>query len=351
MNPSIPVSVSRSPKWPDDHQLTGRSVAARRPASTGRAFWSVEILLSMPPHCSRGVGAASPRAMPAGCRRYCAGGVRVQSAASAAGRADRRPLLPGGCAAVRPAEAAADAVGVAHRQPRGAVPHPRRHRHRDGRVRRRLRGHHAHPRVEFGYPLRTRSVGVHFKPWGLAPFLPMPAAELCDRPVTVEQVWGRPAIAELRDRLATADGPHEMLTLLEEELRRRLCETAGLGLVRHTSSVIAATSGAVAIGDLSVAAGVSSTHLAQRFKELIGVTPKRLARTYRFAATVFAINPAGPVDWGDLAGGAGYFDQAHFGHEFRAFTGLTPTRYIEVRRRFLREHPGHALDGWPLPAD
>jgi hypothetical protein len=112
---------------------------------------------------------------------------------------------------------------------------------------------------EFGYPPWTRSVGVHFKPWGLAPFLPMPAAELCDRPVTVEQVWGRPAIAELRDRLAAADGPHEMLTLLEEELMRRLCETAGLGLVRHTSSVIAATSGAVAIGDLRVAAGVSST--------------------------------------------------------------------------------------------
>ncbi|WP_406436844.1 helix-turn-helix domain-containing protein [Streptomyces sp. NBC_01613] len=47
----------------------------------------------------------------------------------------------------------------------------------------------------------------------------------------------------------------------------------------------------------------------------------------------------------------GYFDQAHFGREFRAFTGLTPTGYVEVRRRFLREHPGHALDGWPLPAD
>jgi AraC-like DNA-binding protein len=204
---------------------------------------------------------------------------------------------------------------------------------------------------EFSYPLRTRSVGVHVKPWGLAPFLPMPAAELCDRPVTIEQVWGRPAVAELRDRLASANGPHEMLTLLEDELMRRLCETAGLGLVRHTSNLIAATSGAVAIGELSAAAGVSSTHLAQRFKELIGVTPKRLARTQRFAAAVFAINPAGPVDWGDIAVRAGYFDQAHFGHEFREFTGLTPTRYVEVRRRFLREHPGHALDGWPLPAD
>jgi AraC-like DNA-binding protein len=165
--------------------------------------------------------------------------------------------------------------------------------------------------LEFGYPLRTRSVGVHFKPWGLAPFLPMPAAELL----------------------------------------RRLCDTAGLGLVRHTSSVLAATSGAVAIDELRVSAGVSSTHLAQRFKELIGVTPKRLARTYRFTATVFAINPAEPIDWADLASSAGYFDQAHFGHEFREFTGLTPTRYVEVRRQFLRQHPGHVLDGWPLPAD
>jgi AraC-like DNA-binding protein len=205
--------------------------------------------------------------------------------------------------------------------------------------------------LEFGYPPGTRSVGVHFKPWGPAPFLSMPAGELCDRPVTLEDVWGRPTVAELRDRLATAAGPQQMLTLLEEELMRRLREIAGLGLVRHTSSVIAATSGAVAIGDLSVAAGVSSTHLAQRFKELIGVTPKRLARSQRFAATVLAIDPAEPINWGDVAAGAGYFDQAHFDHEFREFTGLTPTRYVEVRRRFLREHPGHVLEGWPLPTD
>ncbi|MFF0267975.1 helix-turn-helix domain-containing protein [Kribbella sp. NPDC004536] len=205
--------------------------------------------------------------------------------------------------------------------------------------------------LEFGYPRRPRSVGVHFKPWGLAPFLRMPAAELCDRPVTVEQVWGRRAVAELRDRLAAADGPYEMLTFLENELMRRLHETAGMELVRHTSSVIATTSGAVGIGGLSTGAGISSTHLTQRFKELIGVTPKRLARTYRFTAAVFAINPAEPVDWSELAVRAGYFDQAHFGHEFRAFTGLTPTQYVEVRRRFLREHPGHTLDSWPLPAD
>lgn len=204
---------------------------------------------------------------------------------------------------------------------------------------------------EFGYPPGTRSVGVHFKPWGPAPFLPMPAGELCDRPVTLEDVWGRPTVAALRDRLAAAAGPHEMLTLLEDQLMGLVHETTGLGLVRHTSSVIAATTGAVAIGDLSAAAGVSSTHLAKRFKEVIGVTPKRLARSYRFTTTVLAIDPAEPVDWAELAAGAGYYDQAHFGHDFRAFTGMTPSRYLDIRRRFQREHPGHVLDVWPLPAD
>ena len=135
---------------------------------------------------------------------------------------------------------------------------------------------------EFGYPPWTRSVGAHLKPWGLAPFLPLPAAELCDQPVTLEQVWG-PAVE-------------------------------------------------------------------RRFRQLVGVPPKRLARSHRFLAAVFAIDPGGPVDWGGLAARAGYADQAHFGHELRAFTGLTPTRYLELRRRFLREHPGHPLGGWPLPA-
>ena len=205
--------------------------------------------------------------------------------------------------------------------------------------------------LEFGYPLRTRSVGVHFKPWGLAPFLPMPAAELCDRPVTVEQVWGRPAIAELRDRLATADGPHEMLTLLEEELLRRLCETAGLGLVRpyeqrHRggqrgggdrrpeggSRCQQHSSGTAVQGAHRRHAEAAGPHLPLH-RHRVRDQPRRTARLGR------------PRRWRRL------LRPGHFGHEFRAFTRLTPTRYVEVRRRFLREHPGHALDGWPLPAD
>ena len=116
---------------------------------------------------------------------------------------------------------------------------------------------------EFGYPPRTRSVGVHVKPWGLGPFLPMPAAELRDRPVTVERIWGRRVADELRERLDAAGRPYEMSALLGEELRKRQGEQADLGLVRRASGVIAAAGGRVAIGGSTAAAGVSSTHLAR----------------------------------------------------------------------------------------
>ena len=95
--------------------------------------------------------------------------------------------------------------------------------------------------------------------------------------------------------------------------------------------------------------GVTPMSSLNRCVRCVLLTPAATLRSP--IATVFAIDPTGPIDWSDLAGGAGYFDQAHFGHELREFTGLTPTRYVEVRRQFLREHPGHVLDGWPLPAD
>ncbi|MGZ0145664.1 hypothetical protein ACXJJ3_01230 [Kribbella sp. WER1] len=48
--------------------------------------------------------------------------------------------------------------------------------------------------MESGYPPGTRSVDVHLKAWGMAPFLPLPAAELCDRPVTIERCGDAPPL-------------------------------------------------------------------------------------------------------------------------------------------------------------
>ncbi len=57
-----------------------------------------------------------------------------------------------------------------------------------------------------------------------------------------------------------------------------------------------------------------------------------------------------PVDWPELAQTAGYFDQAHFGREFKDFTGRTPTEYLALRRRFPAQQ-GFPPDSGPMPAD
>ena len=201
------------------------------------------------------------------------------------------------------------------------------------------------------YPARVRLVGVHFKPWGISPFVDIPANELRDRWVPVDAVWQRSS-ERIRAQVGDIASAGEALRVVEQELRSRLAEapSRGLDLVLHAGGRLAASHGAVPVGALADAAGVSGNHLATQFKSHVGVTPKRVARIYRFARLILSVDAAGPVDWSQLAHTAGYFDQAHFSREFKDFTGRTPTQYLALRRRFPAEH-GFPPDSGPMPAD
>jgi AraC-like DNA-binding protein len=206
-------------------------------------------------------------------------------------------------------------------------------------------------RFLFEYPNRVRLVGVHFKPWGMSPFVDPPAAELRDRWVPVDAVWQR-SLDRIRNRVGDLASATEALRVVEEELRSRLAEAPprGLDLVRHAAGRLATSHGAIPVNALADAAGVSGNHLAAQFKSHVGVTPKRVARIYRFARLILSVDARRPVDWSALAHAAGYFDQAHFGREFKDFTGHTPTDYLALRRRFPAER-GFPPDRGPMPAD
>jgi len=206
-------------------------------------------------------------------------------------------------------------------------------------------------RFFYEYPARVRLVGVHFKPWGMSPFVGMPANELRDRWMPAEAVWPQP-LDRIRNQVGDIASATETLRALEEELRSRLAEAParGLDLVRHTGGILEASHGAVPVGALADAAGVSGNHLAAQFKSHVGVTPKRMARIYRFARLIVSVDASRLVDWPELALTAGYFDQAHFCREFKDFTGHTPTEYLALRRRFPAER-GFPPDSGPMPAD
>jgi AraC-like DNA-binding protein len=206
-------------------------------------------------------------------------------------------------------------------------------------------------RFLFEYPTPMRLIGVHFKPWGMSPFVDMPATELRNRWVPVGAVWKR-SLDRIRNQIGDIESATQTLRLLEQELRSRLAEapSPGLDLVQHTGGRLEISHGAVPVGVLTEAAGVSGNHLATQFKTHVGVTPKRVARIYRFAQLILSVDALRRVDWSELAQTAGYFDQAHFSREFKDFTGHTPTEYLALRRRFPAEQ-GFPPDNVPIPAD
>ena len=81
--------------------------------------------------------------------------------------------------------------------------------------------------------------------------------------------------------------------------------------------------------------GHSARHATERFKRAVGVTPKVLCRIHRLLALLEDIDPAGDVNWTELAHRFSFYDQAHFNHEFRKLSGLYPSEYLEQRRQDL----------------
>ena len=84
--------------------------------------------------------------------------------------------------------------------------------------------------------------------------------------------------------------------------------------------------GAAPIGALAAELGWSRRHFAVRFRDELGMPPKALARLLRFERAVKRLRAGDEL--ADLALDAGYYDQAHFNRDFRAFAGTTPTEYL-----------------------
>ncbi len=86
-------------------------------------------------------------------------------------------------------------------------------------------------------------------------------------------------------------------------------------------------------------AGFSQRRFIQLFDEQVGLTPKLFCRVSRFQRVVQIAHGAAQIDWADLALDCGYYDQAHFIHDFQSFAGITPGTYLQQRTQHLNHVP------------
>jgi AraC-like DNA-binding protein len=182
-------------------------------------------------------------------------------------------------------------------------------------------------------------IGVRFKIGGGFVFF-APAGALRDLRIPLETVWGRAAL-ELRERLAGVAPGAARFALLERFLLRRLDrERRPHPAVRHALVCLRRSQGSASIGVLADECGLSRRRFIEVFRDQVGLTPKLFGRLCRFRRSLAAIGAAQQVDWADLAPACGYSDQPHFIHDFRAFTGLTPSVYLHHRTA----HVNHVRD-------
>ncbi len=141
-------------------------------------------------------------------------------------------------------------------------------------------------------------------------------------------------------------------TLQDFLIPRALLRAYDLRLVQAAARLLYHTRGQCRIEDLANLCHTSVRQLQRSFQRAVGTSPKFFARTLRFEQAQRRLMLAPEADLTRLAHECGYFDQAHFIKEFRAFTGKTPSEYARQMRDLqerLRSQDVVFLQSQPSP--
>ena len=174
---------------------------------------------------------------------------------------------------------------------------------------------------------RMLTFGITFKPGGAAAFSRLPANELAGLVVPLETLWGSTG-AGVAERLWEAPGFRTRVQQIEQEL---LACHRGIDVEVAEAVQQLTADPSMAIGSLT-GDSASARRLERKFRALVGIGPKHLARMLRLqhATRMWAAGKAS--GWAALAAAAGFSDQAHMIREFRALAGTSPRGFVERER-------------------
>ncbi len=168
----------------------------------------------------------------------------------------------------------------------------------------------------------TGFLSVRFRPWGAHHFLNLPISELADRQVWAEDLWGRGS-RELEERLAAAPGTRARIGLVEEFLLSRL-RTDRKPSVEPLVRAVWRHRGDVRVAELCAELGLTERTVERTFAAALGMPPKGFIRLSRFLQACSRLRSGKVASLTRLAHDSGYYDQAHFVADVKAFSGMTP---------------------------
>lgn len=188
----------------------------------------------------------------------------------------------------------------------------------------------------------SRMLVVAFKKGRAYPFYPQPMSELTDRVVSADLIFGL-TIADLRDQLLAAPSIEHMFRLIEAFLLRQAGEALPAGVdarcVAYAVARITTEPDRAGFQQLNEQVGYSQKHFINLFKKQVGLPPGQYMKIMRFQKAILEIETAGSVHWSEIALRNGFYDQAHFIHEFKSYSGFTPGEYLTKKSDVLNYVP------------
>jgi AraC-like DNA-binding protein len=176
-------------------------------------------------------------------------------------------------------------------------------------------------------------IGVRFRPGGLAAFIRLPMHELANQVIDLHSALGGDGAA-LEYQLYDAADFDRQAALLDTFFLARLKPTEAHQLALRLAGQIAAAGGEGPIQRLSAEAGYSIRTVDRLFRQYLGLKPRLYARIQRFQRVLRLLSGGEPRSLTQIALMTGYYDQAHFTHDFIAFAGLTPTAFRESLQKY-----------------
>lgn len=200
-------------------------------------------------------------------------------------------------------------------------------------------GLHTRP-ARIAHSGRQSGIQLSLTPAGARALLGCPAGALASLDAPLADVLG-PCGAEVVDRVRSAEGWPDRFAVLERALLRQLGDGQIRSEVAEAWRLTTASAGRLPVAEVATRVGWSVRHLEQRFRAETGLRPKEAARVVRFdrARRALAERAASgrELDLAGLAGATGFADQAHLTREWRAFSGLPPTRWLAREFGFVQD--------------
>ncbi|MFD2933565.1 helix-turn-helix domain-containing protein [Spirosoma flavum] len=172
------------------------------------------------------------------------------------------------------------------------------------------------------------SVLVVFTETGAASFLSEPINELFGESLPLDTFVDSTTLNSIEDQLASVSDDWDRIRIVEQFLLSRFQETKADLLVALALQHIYQSKGTIRIAALAKNLCISQSPLEKRFRNVVGTSPKKFSSIVRMKQAITLFPTAGRLT--EIGLESGYFDQAHFINEFKIFTGVTPSEFMQA---------------------